>query len=92
MIRLPQTILLWLLKAYKWMFSPLLPPSCRYIPTCSEYAMEAVERYGVLRGGMKATWRVLPSVRNGWARSGRSRKSRPQDAPVARAQHIFGIG
>jgi putative membrane protein insertion efficiency factor len=68
MTRLPQAILLWVLKTYKWMFSPLLPPSCRYVPSCSEYAMEAVERYGVLRGGLKATWRVLrchPFVKGG---------------------------
>ena len=48
-----------LLHAYKSWISPLLPPACRYIPTCSEYALEAVERYGVLRGGLIATWRVL---------------------------------
>ncbi len=52
-------IVLQLLRGYKWMISPMLPPACRYIPTCSEYAMEAVERYGALRGGAKAAWRVL---------------------------------
>jgi putative membrane protein insertion efficiency factor len=44
---------------YKRTISPLLPPACRYVPTCSEYAAEAVERYGVLRGTCMATWRVL---------------------------------
>ena len=44
---LPKTITLYLLRAYKWALSPLLPPSCRYVPTCSEYAMEAVDRFGV---------------------------------------------
>jgi hypothetical protein len=48
-----------LLRLYKRWISPAFPPSCRYVPTCSEYAMEAVERYGVLRGGMMAAWRVL---------------------------------
>jgi uncharacterized protein len=48
-----------LLRAYKWAISPLLPPSCRYVPTCSEYAMEAVERYGVLRGSFMAMLRLL---------------------------------
>jgi len=43
-----------ILRGYKWAISPLLPMSCRYVPTCSEYAMEAVERYGVLRGGWMA--------------------------------------
>jgi putative membrane protein insertion efficiency factor len=47
------------LRAYKWAISPMLPPACRYVPTCSEYAMEAVERYGALRGGWMALSRVL---------------------------------
>ena len=48
-----------LLRAYKRLVSPWLPPSCRYVPTCSEYAMEAVERYGAVRGGWMAARRVL---------------------------------
>jgi len=47
------------LRLYKRWISPAFPPSCRYVPTCSEYAMEAIERYGALRGGMMAAWRVL---------------------------------
>ena len=50
---------LWLLRLYKRWISPAIPPSCRYVPTCSEFAMEAVERYGVVRGGAMAAWRVL---------------------------------
>ena len=50
---------LWLLRQYKRWISPALPPSCRYVPTCSEYAMEAVERYGVLRGAALGLWRLL---------------------------------
>jgi uncharacterized protein len=60
---------LWLLQLYKRWISPVLPPACRYVPTCSEYAMEAVERYGVLRGGIMAAWRVLrchPLVKGGY--------------------------
>jgi putative membrane protein insertion efficiency factor len=53
------TVLLGLLGAYRWLLSPLLPPACRYVPTCSEYAMDAIERYGPLRGGAKAVGRVL---------------------------------
>ena len=52
-------VVLGLLRAYKWAISPMFPPSCRYVPTCSEYAMEAVERYGALRGGLMAVWRLL---------------------------------
>jgi putative membrane protein insertion efficiency factor len=48
-----------LLRAYKWAISPMLPAACRYVPTCSEYAMEAVERYGALRGGWMTLGRVL---------------------------------
>lgn len=59
MNRLAKSAALRLLCAYKWAISPLLPPACRYVPTCSEYAMEAVERYGALRGGWMAFARVL---------------------------------
>jgi uncharacterized protein len=64
-----QFVLLQFLRGYKWLLSPLLPPSCRYVPTCSEYAMEAVQRYGVLRGAALSVWRVLrchPFVRGGY--------------------------
>ncbi len=54
-----QSAVLLLLRGYKWVVSPQLPPSCRYVPTCSEYAMEAVERYGALRGSWMAAARVL---------------------------------
>jgi uncharacterized protein len=66
---LPARGALLLLRGYKAFMSPLLPPSCRYMPTCSEYAMEAVERYGVVRGGWKAIARVLrchPFVTGGY--------------------------
>lgn len=52
-------VVLQLLRVYKWAVSPLLPASCRYVPTCSEYAAEAVERYGALRGGWMALGRIL---------------------------------
>jgi putative membrane protein insertion efficiency factor len=47
----------------------MLSPACRYVPTCSDYAMEAVDRYGVLRGGLMAMWRVMrchPFVQGGY--------------------------
>ena len=52
-------ITLRLLRGYKWAVSPMLAPACRYVPTCSEYAMEAVERYGALRGGWMSLWRLM---------------------------------
>ncbi len=62
-------VLLQLLRAYKWGVSPILPPACRYLPTCSEYAMEAIERYGAVRGGWMALTRILrchPFARAGY--------------------------
>lgn len=47
------------LRFYKRRISPLLPPACKYTPTCSEYAMQAVERYGAIYGGYLAARRLL---------------------------------
>ncbi len=61
--------LLQLLRTYKWLISPLFPPACRYVPTCSEYAIEAVERFGIVRGSARAIWRLLrchPFVEGGY--------------------------
>ena len=58
-----------LLRAYKSHVSPLLPPACRYTPTCSEYAALAIERYGVVKGGAQALRRLLscnPFTRGGY--------------------------
>jgi hypothetical protein len=58
-----------ILRGYKWMISPMLPAACRYVPTCSEYAMEAIERYGALRGGWMTITRILrchPFSRSGY--------------------------
>ncbi len=58
-----------LLRFYKQRISPGLPPACRYQPTCSEYAYEAVEKYGIFKGGRLAVWRVLrcnPFGGSGW--------------------------
>ncbi|WP_457639511.1 membrane protein insertion efficiency factor YidD [Persephonella sp.] len=48
-----------ILKLYQKFISPLYPASCRYYPTCSQYSIEAVEKYGVIKGLIKAVWRVL---------------------------------
>ncbi|HYP02262.1 MAG TPA: membrane protein insertion efficiency factor YidD [Pyrinomonadaceae bacterium] len=53
-----KNVLLWPLKFYKAVVSPLLPPACRFVPTCSEYAYQAVDRYGVLRGGWMGIRRI----------------------------------
>ena len=46
------------LRGYRYLVSPLLPPACRFHPSCSAYAEEALERHGVLRGGWLAARRV----------------------------------
>lgn len=64
----PKAIVLWLLRAYKWAISPMMLPACRYTPTCSEYAMEAIDRFGVIRGSAKGIARLLrchPFVKGG---------------------------
>ena len=47
------------IRFYKRQISPSLPPSCRFTPTCSAYALEAIERYGALKGGWMAAKRIL---------------------------------
>jgi putative membrane protein insertion efficiency factor len=51
--------LLAMLRFYRRRISPLSPPSCRFIPTCSQYAVEAVEKYGAAKGGWLALRRIL---------------------------------
>jgi uncharacterized protein len=48
-----------ILKAYKKYLSPLLPKSCRFYPTCSEYAADAINKYGILKGSIKSIYRIL---------------------------------
>ena len=52
-------VLLTMLRFYKRSISPLLPNACRFTPTCSEYAMEAIQKHGALKGTGLAIWRVL---------------------------------
>lgn len=51
-------ILIALVKFYQKYISPLTPPTCRYVPTCSQYALEALEKYGALKGGWLAVKRI----------------------------------
>ncbi|MBX3009556.1 MAG: membrane protein insertion efficiency factor YidD [Melioribacteraceae bacterium] len=48
-----------LIKVYQKIISPLFPPSCRFYPTCSEYAVQSITKYGIFKGGIKAVWRIL---------------------------------
>ena len=57
-VRLPGLALLGLLRVYQTVISPLTPPTCRYYPSCSQYAVIAVQRHGALRGGWLALRRL----------------------------------
>lgn len=62
-------VLLSLIRFYRRHISPHLPPLCRYYPTCSCYAIEAIETHGALRGSLLAAWRILrcnPLSRGGY--------------------------
>jgi uncharacterized protein len=48
-----------ILRTYKRWISPFLPSACRYHPTCSEYMIEAIEKFGLVRGVGKGLWRLL---------------------------------
>ena len=48
-----------MIRSYQRKISPLFPPRCRYYPTCSQYAVTAIERFGIIRGGLLAVWRLL---------------------------------
>lgn len=52
-------LMLWLIKFYRNCISPFLPPTCRYTPTCSQYAQEAISKYGPFKGGWLALKRIL---------------------------------
>jgi putative membrane protein insertion efficiency factor len=52
-------ILVGLIRAYKRLLSPLLPPACRFVPSCSEYAAEAIEKHGPFNGVRLAVWRIV---------------------------------
>ncbi|MCP9449822.1 MAG: membrane protein insertion efficiency factor YidD [Nitrospira sp.] len=54
-----RNLCLWLIRAYRYMVSPWLGPACRFDPTCSQYALDAIARYGVLRGGGLVLVRLL---------------------------------
>ena len=48
-----------IIRFYQKQISPMLPPSCRFQPTCSQYAIEAIQKHGALKGGALAFWRIL---------------------------------
>ena len=51
--------LLWLIRFYRSAISPRKPAMCKYIPACSQYGLEAIERFGAFKGGLLTLWRIL---------------------------------
>lgn len=47
------------IRVYQWTLSPILPSKCRFTPTCSHYGLEAIRKYGTLKGGLLTAWRIL---------------------------------
>ena len=54
-----KVIFLALIRFYRKYISPCKPPCCRFVPTCSQYAYEAITKYGAIKGGVLALWRLL---------------------------------
>jgi len=57
-IALPRRVAIVLIMGYRRFISPAFPPSCRFTPTCSAYALTSIERYGVIKGGWMAVRRI----------------------------------
>lgn len=52
-------IFIYFIKFYQKFLSPLKPKSCRFYPTCSQYAIDAIKKYGIFKGGLMAIWRII---------------------------------
>jgi putative membrane protein insertion efficiency factor len=57
-----------LIRLYQKFLSPFLGHNCRFYPTCSEYSIMAIEKYGLIKGSLKALWRILRC--NPWSKGG----------------------
>jgi uncharacterized protein len=82
-----KTVLLLAIRAYRFLLSPWLGRACRFVPTCSEYAQEAIERHGAVDGSILAAWRVARC--NPWGGAGLDQV--PAQGPV-RALLSNGVG
>ncbi|CAM3404207.1 membrane protein insertion efficiency factor YidD [Isoptericola cucumis] len=76
---LPTTVLIGILRVYQAVVSPLTGPTCKYYPSCSQYAIIAIRTHGTLRGTGLALWRILRC--NPWSLGG------VDDVPPARPKH-----
>ena len=73
-------LLIGLIRAYQRLVSPLLGQHCRYLPSCSEYAVMAIEEWGVLRGTALAAWRILRC--HPWSAGGLDHPPRRKQDPL----------
>ena len=55
----PKNIMIYMIRLYQKYISPMKRTKCPYIPTCSQYGLEAIQKYGALKGGLLAVWRIL---------------------------------
>lgn len=67
-LRLLAQPFVFLIRLYQKFISPLLPPSCRFTPTCSNYAIEALKKHGIIKGGYLSVRRILRC--NPWSKGG----------------------
>ena len=90
-------LLIALLKGYKKYISPHLGHHCRFVPTCSEYAMQALAVHGFLRGTLLTVWRLLrcqPLAKFGYDPVPEKRKMgepQPEPDPLQIASHVFAL-
>ncbi len=89
-MRLASQVAIGLVRAYQLVLSPVLPMSCRYHPTCSHYACEAISRHGVLRGGWLVAARILRC--HPWRAGGLDPVPERVEAPLAAAWSRWTAG
>ncbi len=68
MIKIPSKILAFIVRLYQWVISPILPSSCRYYPSCSEYTRMALLTHGLIKGSALGVWRIIRC--NPWGKGG----------------------
>jgi len=67
--RIPAAAIIAVVRVYQWTLSPIFGRQCRFRPTCSNYMIEAVQKYGAVRGALKGIWRIArcnPFCRGGY--------------------------
>jgi putative membrane protein insertion efficiency factor len=67
-VRVARAVAILPIRLYQWLISPMLGQRCKYYPSCSEYAVQAIRQFGILRGLVLAGWRLLRC--NPWSRGG----------------------